>query len=592
MNFKRLTSLTSVREYVTEALKQTPTVVIDLETTGLNPRTDKIVDVVITTFETEDTAIIFSGEWVSELKGLDTCLLFHNSAFDLHFLYTHGVDLRGCLILDTMLLHHLIDENASHALDSLVKEQFSDNYKEVFWGKYDSYEEASNEDKLDYACKDVIYTKRLYHIFRDKLRSDFIPDWLINHVHKLARALLDAEIVGIAVDIPYLTDLGVRTKSQIERIKPQMRALCELECQIWEYEEWTRELEKRTTEKGKAGVEKPKFSFDSSKQLTHLLYKALGLPSQNNERTKNVSVDDASLEKIKDKHPLISLIQQYRALQKVYGTYVEGTLERIESGRIYPSFKVNGTVTGRISHSNPNLGQLPAVGGVRGIYIPDAGSRFISADYSSLEVVVEANLTEDKNLIKILQEGLSKHDITAQELQIDRTVAKTLNFAMQYHCSAYKVAKILGISKREAEYVWNKYWEVYSGPKTLKDLTDKEINEQGYIVNMVGRKRRFGIKPRMEWDGDYRAGYNFKIQGPGAEFTNLAFYTVADRLRENGHGRAVLSVHDEIIIQVKEAYIEEEEKALIDIMESVSNVFKLTYPLKAVSSGPMKRWED
>src|SRR6185295_9183858 len=97
--------------------------------------------------------------------------------------------------------------------------------------------------------------------------------------------------------------------------------------------------------------------------------------------------------------------------------------------------------------------------------------------YSQLEVIIEANLTGDKNLIRMLENGESKHDLTARELGCDRPTAKTLNFALQYWCSHFKIAKLLGVSVDEGLRIWEKYWDVYSGPKQLKELTDKEVDQ-------------------------------------------------------------------------------------------------------------------
>jgi DNA polymerase-1 len=291
-------------------------------------------------------------------------------------------------------------------------------------------------------------------------------------------------------------------------------------------------------------------------------------------------------------HPVVRLIQENRELQKVYGSYVTGTLDRLDKGRIYPQFRVNGTVTGRISHSNPNLAQLPKAGGVRGIYIPDPGTVFISADYSQLEVAIEAHLTRDPNLLRIITEGASKHEITAAALGCSRDLAKTINFASQYHCTHKKIAKLAGVSEQEGLKIFNKFWETYAGPKKLKQQTDKEIDAGVVLTTCYGRKRRFAVRKRSEFDGDYRQGYNFKIQSPGADFMSEAFYLTSEELQIKGIGRGIVTIHDEGLIEAKEDYWEEAQALLVKNMEYMATKYKLTVPLKAQPSGKMLRWED
>lgn len=260
--------------------------------------------------------------------------------------------------------------------------------------------------------------------------------------------------------------------------------------------------------------------------------------------------------------------------------------------RIYPNFRIAGTTTGRVSHSNPNLAQLPKTGGVRAIYVPDEGRRFISADYSQLEVIAETNLTSDPTLIRMLNAGESKHDVTARELGCSRDSAKTLNFALQYWCGPGKVAKLLGISDTEGQRVYNHYWSVYSGSRRLKEKTDKMVEEGEPIINMFGRKRRFKPGKRTTWDKDLRQAYNFLIQGTGSDITSRAFYTICEELGQRNSGRGLFTVHDEIIIEVEESQTDFWNERLVQVMENVGTELGLKIPLRVESSGPMGAWLD
>lgn len=606
MDFKRLTDRAQV-EHLIDWHNQNLEVPlgIDTETTSIDPRKAELIDVQLSGYSAE-SAVIFSGVFASSLLRLHPGkeLVAHHAPYDIHVLSRHGVDLLSRSWTDTLILGHLVDENRdSYSLDSYVQELWQDDYKKQFWSKYKTYKEALEQDQTEYACKDVVYTLRLYNKLREDLWVQDIPTSLVSLVHRLQRHLCKTQIEGLAVDLNYLLAKGVDVKRRIDQLLPEMRAEVDIYCQIWEMQEYEKELAKRKTDKGKAGVSRPTFSFDSSKQLQHLLYDGLRLPVQRNEKTKSVSADEAALENLKESHPLIPKLLEYRGHQKVYTAYIEGTQSRLDGGRIYPHFGVagrgsdsggsdGGTKTGRISHSNPNLGQLPSSGGIRGVYIPDPGYVFLSADYSQLEVNIEANLTGDPNLAKIFTEGLSKHDITAQGLGLDRGTAKTLNFAMQYWCTHFKVAKLLGCSEARAKQVWNEYWRTYAGCKALKAETDRKIDAGEHLTTLFGRKRRFEIRKRSPWDKAYRQGYNFEIQGTGADCTNEAYVDTNDGFIERGWGRVLFTVHDELLAMVRSEVAEEAEEFMLKTMVNVGHKIGLKIPLKAVGSGPMNRWLD
>ena len=603
MHFERLTQASQVLDLIRFHNDKSSFVVLDVETTSVNPRQAQLLDVQMSG-TTEDSAVIFSPDMAEHLKALkpEILLVAHNYKYDAQVLFRHGVDLLSYTWRDTILIGHLLDENRAknqggpgYGLGTYVKEYFGSDYKGEFWkadgGKYESYLEAPKEEREEYACRDVVYTGALYRRLLPSLKED-IPESLITHVHALQASLVRSEIEGIRVDLGYLTELGVKLKHRIDELQPQMRSLVKDEIDIIELEAWQEKINGYKSEKGRAGAVRPIFNFESSQQLVNLLYNKLCLPSQRNEKTRSISTDYSSLEKIKGSHPVVELIQQNRELQKVYSAYVEGTLDRLDQGRIYPEFRVNGTATGRLSHSNPNLAQLPKAGGVRGIYIPDQGRSFISADYSQLEVVLEANLSGDKNLIRMLENGESKHDLTSRELGCSRDTAKTLNFALQYWASHFKVAKLLGVSTNEGLTIWRRYWEIYSGPKELKAQTDRMVDEGTPLSTAFGRKRRFGVRKRHPWDGDYRQAYNFLIQGTGADITSRAFYLVDQRLRLKGEGRGCFTVHDELVVEVDTTCAPEAEGFMLDTMLSVGNEIGLTIPLKAESSGLMERWHD
>lgn len=566
--------------------------VIDCETTGLE-HDSEIIDIVVGDLYGDGEIIMFPGKYAGLLDHFLPGFypVGHNFKFDLHRLHKYAPCLLKTNWRDTMLMHHLLYEEKSHSLDDIIQERYNDPYKSIFWESYETYQEAPPNERARYACKDVYYTRKLHKELCSEITQRQIPTSLVTHVHRLARVLFETERTGLCIDLDYLVKMGGELKTQIEGLKPQMRKLVEVYVEALEIRYWLKELNKRKTDKGKQRVERPVFSFDSNRQLCDLLYGELKLPPQYSDKSKNVSVDDAALARLEASHPVIGLIREFRGHQKVYGTYIEGTLVRLRDGRIFPEFNVNGTVTGRISSSNPNMQNLPKEGGVRGIYVPDPGHVLVTADYGQLEVVLAAHFSGDKSLLKIILDGASMHDITAQALNIPRDVAKTINFASQYGCTHWKIQKILKISEEKALAVHAKYWEAYSGVKRCIDECSAKIDAGVPIVNPFGRQRLFEVKERSIYDQAYRQGFNSLVQGTGADMTSWALYSADVLLREKDCGKALFSVHDELVIQVKPEKYEESAEILRKTMSEAASIIGVTLPLKVEVSRPLTRWE-
>lgn len=594
MKITRLKSENEILDLIEYHNNNSESVVIDTETTSNEPRKAKLIDIQLEGKEPDEVVFIDPKlGTLLKLFSLSLPIIAHNYKYELQVLSRHSINMFEHKWLDTMLMGHLIDENReSYSLDSYVKELWNDSYKEEFWSKYKSYKEAPEAERELYAAKDIIYTRKLFSHVREGLRRDSIPDELVWHVHSLCTSLTETETRGISVDLKYLQEIGTKIRHRINTIEPEMRACAENEIDLIELDMWMKEKDKRKTPKGKQAVDKPEFNFESSKQLQELLYRKLDLPPQQNSVTKCISTDYDSLENIKNLHPIVNLIQENREIQKVYNSFIDGTIRRMDQGRVYPEFHVGRVVTGRTSSSNPNMQQLPRAGGVRGIYVPDPGFSIVSADYSSLEIVIAANFTDDPNLKRIVEQGESMHDITANSLKIDRNLAKSLNFAEGYGCSHYKVAKILGISLEEAQEIHNKYWRTYAGQKAKMDECKRLVDSGQPIITPWGRRRRFPNIKRNPWDKAYRQAWNFLIQSTGADCTNRAFYLFSKLLRETDRGKGWFVVHDEILAEIKDEYAEEETNRLCQIMQEVGDEIGLKLPLKAEPSEPAKRWLD
>lgn len=562
---------------------------LDTEYNQKQVRGAKLLSISIGVSDTK-TYIIDRFEQVQRFIDAADTIYTWNGVVDWYILTQHGFNFPKEKILDAMLMEHLIDERLPHGLGDFALREFNDNYKEEFWSEYQTYQEAPKEVAYEYEMRDGCYTYSAgtkYRELTEGMRS------LREHVHKLQWALFDTECRGIKVDLPLMLRTKQEMGAKIAEYLPKLRSEFDDYCKIWELQKWQEEIDKRKSDKGKSSVERPRFSFTSDKQISELLFgdSFLGLSSKYKTKKGSPSTSFESLKELSESHPEISTIVEYKDVKAVYATFVEGMLDRVEDGRIYPGFFINGTATGRISHNNPNMGNLPGTGVIRNFFIPDIGFSIIGADYSQLEVVVEANLTEDPQLLKIILEGASKHDITATGLGLSRDQAKTLNFALQYGAGVHKICKLLNVAHKDGQEIYETYWKLYSGVKNLKDQTSKTLQDTGEVTNIFGRTRHFD-KPKNEFEKakQERQAYNHLIQGMGADITNMATYLIADELKAKSLGRLWFSVHDEVVCEVRNDSTDQAIAAILRCMGVPNEVLSLKYPVTAKHYGPLSMW--
>ncbi len=348
------------------------------------------------------------------------------------------------------------------------------------------------------------------------------------------------------------------------------------------------------------------FNINSPKQLGEILFDKLKLPYA--KKTKSgYSTDVDALEKIKDEHPVVSKILDYRAIAKLNSTYVEGLLPYINESdeKIHSYFHQTVTATGRISSTEPNLQNIPtrqeAGKKIRKAFKPSEGCIFLDADYSQIELRVLAHISEDEHMIEafINDEDIHKQaaskvlNIPIEEVTHEqRSNAKAVNFGIVYGISDFGLAGQLGISRKEAKVYIDQYLEKYSGIKKFMDTIVEEAKEKGYVETLFSRKRQI---PELK-SSNYmvrqfgaRAAMNTPIQGTAADIMKIAMIQVFKRLEEAGlKSKLVLQVHDELII---DTVIEEKEQVKEILKTSMEGAIKLKIPLK-VELGEAKDWYD
>ena len=381
----------------------------------------------------------------------------------------------------------------------------------------------------------------------------------------LVAVLAIMERTGAAIDTAHLKKLGETTQLELD----------ELSSRIFEL----------------AGEQ---FNLDSPKQLAHVLFEVLGLkPRKKNQR--GYSTDASVLKELAGEHEVPGLVLRYRELAKIKSTYID-TLPRLRAGdgRVHTTFNETVTTTGRLSSSDPNLQNIPVRTEfgrqIRTCFIPLAErERFLSADYSQIELRLLAHLSGDEHLIDAFCSGADFHASTAARVfgvSVDevtselRSRAKAVNFGIVYGQQAFGLSQSLGISFGEAKEMIDRYFEAYPGVRAYLDRTVALAKERGYAETMFGRKRHI---PELKSSNAAKRGFgertamNHPMQGSAADIIKLAMRQVQERLIAEGmKARLLVQVHDELDFSVPEGEVDALSALVRDVME---NVAKLRVPL-------------
>ena len=337
------------------------------------------------------------------------------------------------------------------------------------------------------------------------------------------------------------------------------------------------------------------FNLDSPKQLAHILFEVMGLtPLKKNQR--GYSTDAAVLKELSKTHEMPALLLRYRELSKIKSTYIDALPRmRATDGRVHTCFNETVTTTGRLSSSDPNLQNIPVRTEfgrqIRECFTPLAsGSKFLSADYSQIELRLLAHLSGDEHLVAAFCSGADFHASTASRVfdvpledvtpQL-RSRAKAVNFGIVYGQQAFGLAQSLDIPFGEAKEMIDRYFEAYPGVRAYLDATVEEAKKTGYATTMFGRKRHVSeLKAANAAQRGFgeRTAMNHPMQGSAADIIKLAMTQVQQRLHDEGfEARLMLQVHDELDFSVPEGEIERLGNMVREVME---NVVELRVPLE------------
>ena len=394
----------------------------------------------------------------------------------------------------------------------------------------------------------------------------------------VSRVLAEMEEIGVRLDAGQLEALAAELSVQVQGLEEEMFRL--------------------------AGRE---FLPGSPVQLARLLYDELGLQSSRRTKTGR-STDAQALEALREQHPIVPLILEWRQVTKLKSTYVDALPQLVDpdDGRIHTSFNQAVAATGRLSSSDPNLQNIPIRSElgrrIRAAFVPgDPAWRLVSADYSQIELRVLAHLSGDPQLLAAFQRGDDVHaDTAAQVFSVDRAavtpdqrrMAKVVNFGILYGLSSFGLARDLGIPAGVAEEFIQRYFQTFSGVRGYLDSVRQEARSQGYVSTLLGRRRYLTdihSNNRQVREASERMAINMPIQGSAADLMKLGMVRTAQVLRRSGlSARMLLQVHDELVFEAPAEEVAEVGRLARDGM---GGAFELKVPL-VVDLKAGANWRD
>ena len=479
---------------------------------------------------------------------------------------------------DLMIALYLLNENVK---DDISYTMNNNGYNVLFYedefGKDNKLNMPSDEVIIENVMKKAKYIYDSHDKYISKLNNED-DMYLFNDIEMpLAYVLADMEITGIKVNKEYLEETGIE-------LEKRMNILTE---EIYDI----------------AGCE---FNIASPKQLGEILFVKLGIPYPKKVKDNNFSTSKDILDKIEEFNPIVSKIQEYRLVFKLYRNYVIGLINEIgNDNRIHTIFNQTLTRTGRLSSSNPNLQNIPVRNEegklIRKAFVADDDSVLLSSDYSQIELRIFASLSNATNLIDAFKSGKDIHKKTASDIfgvDIDKVTpamryqAKAVNFGILYGISSFGLSEDLNVDVKSAKKFIDNYLETYPGIKEYTENIKKKAYVDGYVKTIMNRKRiieELKNKNYLIRSMGERIALNTPIQGSSADILKKAMIEIYDKI--NGLGlksKMLIQVHDELVFNVLESELDIVTNIVTDIME---NTYKLNVPLKVeINTG--KNWYD
>jgi len=586
-------------EKVIKNASKAKTIAIDTETTGLDYMDTDLVGISLSykPGEAYYIPINHQDDTVNQLKlnvvlealkpvleSSKNKIIGQNIKFDRNVLAKYGINISS-IKNDTMMMSYVLDASATrHNLDALSSYYL--NYKTSTFEdvagkgvKQVTFDQVPIEEATNYAAEDADITLRLYEELNPKLES----------VASLKKLNDEIEIPLIEV-LSEMEQNGAILNSKI------------LSSQSKDLENRIKKLEKKAYEI--AGEE---FNLGSTKQLREIFFEKLNYRIIKKTPGGQPSTDEKVLVELAEEYELPGVLLEHRTLSKLKSTYTDKLPGQISetTGKVHTSFHQAVTTTGRLSSSDPNLQNIPirTEDGrrIRQAFEPSKGHRFISADYSQIELRIMAHISKDVGLLQAFQEGEDVHsktasevfDVAIEEVTADlRRNAKAINFGLIYGISAFGLGKQLGISRNLAAEYMAMYFEKYPGVKKYMESTKDFASQNGYVETLFGRRlylRDINASNAIRRQASERAAINAPVQGTAADIMKIAMIKTHQAIKaENVKAKLILQVHDELILDTPKKEIDSVINLLTDSMMGAAS---LDVPLE-IDVGVGDNWDQ
>jgi len=506
-----------------------------------------------------------------------------NAKFDMLVLRGANVDLRG-LDFDTMIASYVLDPGRrSHGLDLLALEFLGHkmtSFEDLCGRGKDAipYDQVPVECARDYSCEDVDVTLQLREKFEPQLEALHLLPLFRDVEMPLVDVLAEVEWTGVSIDVEWFRTLKERFERERRRVEQEIYAT--------------------------AGEQ---FNINSNPKLREILFDRLQLPVLKKTPT-GPSTDATVLQQLADDgHPLPVLLMEYRELSKLESTYIDALPSYVNprTGRVHTSYSQTVAATGRLSSSDPNLQNIPIrreLGrDIRRGFVPRRGWRFMSADYSQIELRLLAHLSDDPAFLQAFRTGGDIHrqtaalifDVPVESVTSEmRGRAKTINFATIYGQGPHALSRQLKIAHAEARAFIDRYFERFSRVREYLDSMVEFARVHGYVQTIFGRRRyipelrdrNFNVRAFGE-----RTAANSPIQGSAADLIKIAMIRIGAALRSRDlSSRMLLQVHDELVFEVPGPELDE-VRALVKY--EMEHAAQLSVPL-VVDLGEGENWLD
>ncbi|MDR3825131.1 MAG: DNA polymerase I [Clostridia bacterium] len=486
------------------------------------------------------------------------------------------IDIKN-IVDDTAIAAYLVDPAKNeYTIEKLTSEYFGTVIEKPEVKQLSLLDDVET-DRSEYLAKCAVALGVLNERIGDKIKENG-QEKLYNEVElPLVTVLAHLEINGFLVDDNQLKEFADKLGEKIDALTNEIYML--------------------------AGEE---FNINSPKQLGVILFEKLELKPVKKTKTGYATNADV-LEKLRDKHPIVNFIMEYRQLAKLKSTYCDGLTAVVNPNthRIHSVFTQTVTVTGRLSSTEPNLQNIPTrteLGReIRKMFVAKDGYVLVDADYSQIELRVLAHIANDETMINAFRNNEDIHAVTASQVlgipledvtKEQRSSAKAVNFGIVYGIGEFSLAQDLHISVKEAKAYIESYLEKYHGVRNYMESIKEQAKKDGYVKTMLNRIRyipelkspNYNIRQFGE-----RVALNTPIQGTAADIIKLAMVRVDNRLINEGlKSKLILQVHDELIV---EAHKDEVDKVKQILSEEMQGAMELNVPLKVdMSTG--HSWYD